>query len=612
MTESVARRGHDTWVGSAHPNAEHGDTNAVQLKSGEKRALLFMPMPTGLAGRQVGSAVLSGHAAEAVSAQTLTFAPLNEKWAAAWANWNKQPAIRAGSVTAAIGALAQGGEFTVDVTSQIQSVADGSPHWGWRISTSAGTTQKFYSFDSAQDSWTLTIVFSDNPDEPTGLKPDGGVVANGKPFLSYEYDEVGGVSTELAAHAIQVSATANPASLQLDTGWLSTTVARFDLGASAYAGLGAGATTSWRVRVRNEDGAESAWSDWADFTYRALPVLTLDSPAAGVLYDPTSEVLAHIAGTNLDTYRVIITSGTDRSNILYDSGNQPAGGPSNIALELPEFNEYGTRIFKDDRDYQLNVQAHDTYNRQAGGYATYAEVWSTIHFDDDLALTPIASLNAWQVSDLAAVQLTWTRAAAADKWQVEDNGVLVAVLEPADTVIGVSTYTWIHKNPQPNTLHTYTVRAVTTGVGRSVAGPSDTIVPLVEGLWLVRDDHSAVRLDGDGVNGFRTLERRASFNPVNLPYSVDIITGFEGVSGTFEGVIDEEIDQSIADAVVVLDAIKVNPSEPVRLIYGDVSVPILVKNLTCLPDGSMRPEADRRHFVVFDLQQVGEFKHGSS
>jgi hypothetical protein len=55
---------------------------------------------------------------------------------------------RVGGV-AAVPIIAAGDEFTVDVTTLVQPIADGTrKNFGWRIATNAGTTQKLATFDS--------------------------------------------------------------------------------------------------------------------------------------------------------------------------------------------------------------------------------------------------------------------------------------------------------------------------------------------------------------------------------------------------------------------------------------------------------------------------------
>lgn len=599
MTESTVRRGRDTWVDSTNPNTPHGTGVWIRLQSGVKRGLVSLPIPTGTLGKTVSSAILTGHVHGSWSAQTLTVAALNENWDTP--TWAHQPGVRAGTASVATGALTDGDEVVIDVADLVQEVADGAPHFGWRITTSAGTEQQLYSFDAAHVAWTLTIVTSDQPEAPTGLVPDGRVVGAAKPVVGFA--PVDG----MASLRVQIDPAADEISPDFDSAEVASTQPTLNLAATAYAGLAAGATTQWRAQVK-VDGDWSDWSDWAEFTYRPLPTLTLDSPAGGVLWDPTSDVLAHISTTHLDAYRVRITAGNDRTKIRYDSGKLPADDVSDIAHALPERNNDGTRIFLDDRDYQLNVRAFDDYDREpTPGVPAYVEVWTTIHFDDDAALTPIASLTAQQVNHTPKIRLTWTRAAAADAWVVSRDGEVIARLDPEDTVTGPSTYSWVDKTARPNVKHIYAVRCLVDGT-RSVTGPKAHVTTAIDGVWFTRSNGDQVRLDNTDVDQLITAERRATYKPLNVPYDVDIITGFEGISGPIVGTIAEDPDQAFLDAEAVLDAIKDNPSEVLQLMYGTVSVPVLVRNSTTLPHSTML-RSNLRHRVEVEVQQVGEFKH---
>jgi hypothetical protein len=384
-----------------------------------------------------------------------------------------------------------------------------------------------------------------------------------------------------------------------------------DLSAVGMTGtIASGQTVKWRVYVQDDDGGQSAVSDWATYTYRPQPTLTLDSPAGGVLYDPTSDVLAHISTSLLGSYRIQVTDGDDRSSIRYDSGKQQATDPSAIAFALPVRNDDGSRIFKDDQDFQIHVRAWDTYDRQSSpGLPSHVDAWATVHFDDDLALNPVASFQAHQVDQTPFVRLTWTDVAAHDAYLVSRDGDHIARLTAADVIAGPSSYSWVDVTAVPYVHHVYSLRTITVGTGRSPAKRAGiTIKP--KGLWLLRGNGDSVRLSytsSDAGLTLRTAERRATYTPVNLPYAVDILTAYEGLSGHVGLSVCDMDDQDIDDALDVLSAIKAHSTERVRLIYNNVSKPVVVRNMSVVPSPTGFEPTARLHMVDFDIAQVGEF-----
>jgi hypothetical protein len=476
---------------------------------------------------------------------------------------------------------------------------------------------QFNSFDSGLTSWSLTIVTQDEPDTPQSLVPNGTVVGSGAPTLTCDFVDNGGLSNDMASMNVQISTTSSFTSPVYDqTG--STTVPVFNLAsppspATAFTAVSSGTTRFWRVRVQDADGNWSAFSDPASFTFRTQPTITILTPAAGVLWDPTSDIIASTS-TNLSAYRVQITDADDPTSIRYDSGRLPANPSAltTVAVALPQKYE-GQRVLVDDQNYQLHIRVWDTFaDRQSTpGSPAYVDSWSTFHFDDDLTQTPIASLTADQLDASPAVTLTWTRASAPDAWVVLRDSKVVARLDPADVITGPSTYSWTDTFPQPWVEHDYDVRPLTNVSGtfkRAPAGPIAAIIPECLGVWVFTQDGQQVCLDDTDVSQITVNDRRATYKPINLRYDVDIVTGFEGISGPVAGTIPTGLDDTVelSDAMDVLFSIRRNPAKTVRLVYGSFSGEVLLRNISVTPDarGNVATPLAR---VSFSVNQVGDF-----
>ncbi len=607
MTTTVIRGGYDAHINSDHPNAPHPKAKNLILDFGESRGLLYMPL-AGIRGRTVLSAELTGHAGPGglPAGKTLTWAPLIEGWSAAEATWTNQPGLLGtGSATFDTGAgLAAGEEFAVDVGTALQSVSTGAAWFGWRVTINHTSPVQVRAFNAAATAWTLTVELSDVPAQPTMLSPNGSDVGRPKPVLSWDFTDLGAFNEQTHAR-VQIDPDADEVSPAFDSGMLPNKNPEFDTSTSAYAGLTAGASDMWRVLVRGESGQDAPWSDWAPFTYQPKPAITLLSPSAGVLWDPTAEILAAIAPATMEAFRIRVTSGTDRTDVLYDSYKQPATDPALVGFELPAKNRANTRILVDDSTYQLNLRVFDDKNREATtGDPIYAELWTTFHFDDDLSETPVSTTVAHQIRDTPNVRITWNRAETGDKWIVLRDGQIVATLLPEETVTGAGTYSWIDNSAAPHRRHVYTVKAIVNGK-QTRPGPQAVITTAVGGLWVL-SDFGDVRMQGNDVDGFRALDKRATYKMLRGP-DVDIIHGFGGIAhDEVSFTIRNREDQTFEEAEAILLAIRANPTDPSRMVWGSKNIPVRFRNLLPLPSSDMQP-ADMRHRVAFGFWQVGEF-----
>lgn len=620
MTSSTPKKGYDSWVDNSHVNATNGSDLWLQVYNGQKRTLLWMPMPDRIKGRNVSSATLTGHAHGAMAAQTFTITPVVAQWEAGKVTWTNQPALVSSppTATAVLGsAIADGDEIVWDATTLLQAIANGTlKNFGWKITTSLASLSKFAAFNSGVDAWTLDVEWDEDPDAPSVLAPDGTVVSVAKPVVTFDFTEYGADPTDLAEIRVEVD-TNGDGTVDWNSGFVvpSPVAPMMDLAAQGMTGtITSGQTVKWRSYVEDTSGNPSVASDWATYTYRPLGSLTLTSPAAGVLFDPTTEILATFSGpADLAAYQIWVTDGSDRTSIRYDSGKIKADDPADIDYQLPlRYNDdllLGTKIFHDDGNYQIHIRAWDTLNRQAmPGAPAHVDLWATVHFEDDGSVDQVTSLTAAQVGATPFVRLTWVDSAAPDAYIVSRDDGQIARLDPADVATLVSsTYSWEDTAATPAIEHTYKVRRLTEGTGRSAA-KSATVTINPEGIWILRGNGDQVIIDDVGIDQLQILERRLNYTPTNLQFGVDILTGYEGISGPVTGSIEDAGDQTVANAKQVLDAIKRNSTEVVQFIAASISKPVQVGNITVLPDVDYRGDMNR-HRVSFTIKQVGDFDY---
>lgn len=234
MSQAVVRGGHDTFVNSVRPSLEYDGSKYLRLVSGQKRAMLYFRNPAPR-GATVTSATIRVYARGASSgSRVLTTSRIAQPWKVRQTTWDNQPTIKADGTTKTIGALADGDPIDLDVTAHLQTMCNGASNFGWRIDTSAGTEHVLYGFDAGDLKPTLTVVWSDAPDEPTSLAPSGGVVATAKPTLQFDYTDVSG-NTDLAAVRVQVDAAKSATDPAFDSGPVAATEPELSLSTFNYA-----------------------------------------------------------------------------------------------------------------------------------------------------------------------------------------------------------------------------------------------------------------------------------------------------------------------------------------------------------------------------------------
>jgi hypothetical protein len=217
----------------------------------------------------ITSAVLSLTTASAASGgATVIAAGVTEPWRAS-VTWSNRPSAGAALDTVTIADPPADAAYDLDVTPW----AVGRPRDGLKITTSSTSPVVRLNGSSAADGQPRLVVdYVVTPDTPANLRPDGGAASVEKPTLTYVGDE------DMVSQRVQYSLDGG-ATVAFDTGdaFLPATEGRYVPAAGAPSA--AGATVSWRVRVKNGD-ATSDWSPWADYTYAALPAVAIVSPPA--------------------------------------------------------------------------------------------------------------------------------------------------------------------------------------------------------------------------------------------------------------------------------------------------------------------------------------------
>lgn len=606
MTDSTIAAGKDAWVLSTSPNTAHPEPKRPRLTSGVAEILVALPLKQQVRDRNVFEAVFSGVARNAQAAQTITVAAVSEAWSPRNATWNDQPAVGS-SVAVAVPALAVGDRFEVDVTALVQAVAAGGDDYGFLVSTNAATSNRFYGFATGLPSWQIDVEFADAPEPPVPLSPIGGSVGI-EPVVAWDYS-VGGGDEDSEQVASRVWVNTSPTQTgAVDSGWVANELPEFDLSLLAGWVPVDGTTYYWQVQVNDGGVDDSEVSDWAEFTYRAYPAFTLTNPGTGVVWDSTPTIAFEVATGTIKQYRIQVfgeASGVKR----YDSG-WTTRNAATVTRTLPE-KWQGKRVHVDDRTYRLVIRVRDRLDRVATGADPGMIVSDTTYvFDDDATATPPDALHVAQIGNSGRVRLTGTRPSGVSlALIVKRNGRRVARVDWDDDALEVSgtTFSWVDDGAAPYVQNVWTVQVIDDGTGKQTTpSPEAFLTTSVEGVWLLGED-SEVMLDGVDVGGFTNSDSRAVYSPIGLQHDVDIVYSLRGLTGGFTGGISSSRGRDWEADLATLRAMRSDTDETVRLVYGTVNVPVILRNVSPgLPSPDLLPH-NMKHYVTFEAHQVDEF-----
>lgn len=595
MTELTITEVGDTWVNGASGRTgnNYGSTQHVQVKNGERRALLLPKLPN-LAGRTIVDAYLVGHST-GTDAQTLTVAPVTQKWQPGRATWGNQPSVNSGTAVAvAVGAAADGEVVTIaGLGPMIQAVADGTDWFGLRVSTSSTTAQKFYATESGAPAWELHLTVSDLTQAPDGLRPNGAAVSGARPILAWDAEDQ--VSFRVQVDTPAAGLDPDDVAPDFDSGVIVGVDQQFDLATSTHTPAGAG-PHYWRAQVTAEGESEtSEWSDWASFTVSAMPTLVIDSPT-GPFGDPSPTLAAHLSSGTLSHWKVKIT-GPDRADVRFRSGLRT--GP--LLIEVPQRHK-GRRTIVDGG--WIHFEAADDVDRAvAVDDPGVASAWVPIVLADDDSVASPTDLVVAQVGDGdPRLRWAWQRTEAADAWVLAVDGQNFEIITAEDITLAGGVYTWTDSGQvSPLRPHTLTVRALE---GSQVSEPASvTHTHTVTGVWLLPDDGSPISLNGTAVSGFANTSRYARYTPLQgAPVDV-IYEANPGRMGAFAGTVD-----STEDVWAVLDEIERLRSSRTRfaqLVWGSQSIRVRLVDPDATSADHILPN-NLAHDVRFEFVEVDD------
>ena len=635
MGKATNLRPKETYVRKAKPRRNFVDARRLIVASNEGNVAgmdsfgyLTFPRPFPL-GARILKATLTFYtwAIEEGGAHTFEVRPVDERFAYTRVNWENRPRANFSRKVEQTkrGKLPTHEPWVFDVTRDMQKVSDGEEWYGWRITTGDKIPRSIVAREaegiSANFRPTLTIEWSDQPDEPASLSPDGGVVGISTPALEFEYIPIDPDAT-LQKVRVQFSYSPSFAAPLWDSGqrdWTEETVFPEDLG---FEGVAEDRPTYWRIRVMDA-GGWSRWSDAAVFRYIPVPGLTMTAPvqedftgkygnsiiAHGYISDATPQISWVSPGQ--ESYRVSVsltTSSFDIDERIWDSGRIWS---TDNSIEIPK------GVFtRDDVEYRIIVRAFDKHERisVANNPLTYSGARVIVQMTDDPEITAVKNIDPRQVEHSPNVWVYWERGTSADEYQIIRDGindigssrrVIVDQVAHEDLVTESGRLRYLDRGAPPRTPFAYAIYPVENGKrGKGTRG--SRFETRLDGIWLIMTGGLTLAIMGNEQGEWDLPEQTTAHQVIGAKSPTIIREAHQGYQGSLGGVlVEESIHQPGLTAQMKRDrflAIKDDP-RGVRLVVGDLNIPVQLANLNVYP----MPTSEQQYECSFDFWQSGEF-----
>lgn len=614
---TTVRANVDAYVDQDFPAKNFGSEGSLRLNGGvgtnDQQAFIFFARPFPL-GAQVLAATLRVYLRGSwAGVRTLTFSRVVDKWGENGIVWNNKPGINAlHAVAVVVTDGADGDELEVDLSDQLQDVANGGAFFGVRVVSSTNDDHRLYSSDAPTGGLhpTLELEWSMPPEASTNLRPTGDqAVGIAAPVLTWQYVDKQKDSRQ-GSSQVQVSTVPDFETTVYDSGKVANVDGAWDLSEDGFS-MDPGDELYWRVKVWNEHDLAGPWSDGAKFTRVDHGTLTLDNPPAGPgsFVDETTPPIAWtFTDATQKAARVILwhvfeNGGTD------ELWRFPKTVTDATSVHVPK------GLLKSGKDYRVQVDVWDDIDRHASaGDLNRETVRRTFTYERDGTPDPPLTLTGDVDVTRAAVVLEWTCATMPDYFSVRVDGVeVIDRLDPLDVFVAGTTYRFTWWRADSGTPHEYEIERVVNDAGKlhhSHGNPAVTVATLAQGIWLVDDtpgDQLAVQIADKQQVDLSIGQDGETFNTVGGRPPVRIVSAERGYEGSVGGVIIADRRRELTgreqrDNFEELQGRNLN-GRAIRVIVKDLNFPADLGQCSDPP----RPDPGDRYNASAEVFQSGEF-----
>lgn len=606
MATTTVKASSSTWVRKIAPAANYASSSFDYITENTTytaRSFIYVA-PSIPSGSVVSSASLTIYLGACTHWGALSLSQVTSRIADSLKTWNRQPTIgtvgAGAAATLSPGSSTEAQPVTFDVTAMVQAWVNGTANFGWEVrnsDTGSPTGIGRYGFYGAKSAYppVLTVTYASAPDTPHNLMP-AGTISVTKPIVTFgPYGDPDGDA--LQSVQVQVAAASTSFSTPtFDSGALTATDPSLDLSTTAFAGFSS-TTQYWRARVQDATGTNSPWSDPVAVTVTAKPTVTFSTPSAASPYvtESTPQIVWSAAGQT--SFRAQILDATTLA-VLADSGRVSStvgqwGVPANV--------------IQPSGSYVAQVDVYDVTRSASPGDTIYTRQTQAFTFTPGATATPtgvtVSSGPDWP----GQVIVQCTDTTAPDYFTVYlDGKPVLAQVHPGTALVSGSLYQFVIDNC-PTGHHTFQVDAVTAGVSSSPSA-SVTYENVISGIWL----GDPVRKLWGVIHGVASTDQWAMKDNVTVTQPIDgtipqqIIRSMNGIAGTCTGTLSNKVGiLPVAQYEANLMALKGQPQNTLRLVYGSKNIPVKVSNLSVTQASDSSADNPRRN-VSFDFFQCGE------
>lgn len=597
--------GRDTWVNQAKPDTNYNGTSYLSLKNkdGQNRyAYIYFPInvPPNVT---ITSARLRLHMRDSIGVgTTLTARRINEDWKGGSMTWKNRPAVTGTGASATKSPTGPHHAWWIDVTSHVQLVVGGAKWFGWRIEISDGgdNVKDLNSALADANQPRLDIEWAEEPYPPNDLWPAGAQwTATNSPVLTWEFVDNRG-NTAMGGAEVHVAADPGFTNLRHASGLWHSSTPYYDLSAVGWNAPIDDSMVYWRVRVFDQAGNWSGWSDTATWRYDAMGVLTMYGPPSGVVNDPCPTVSWHLDLKDQSQWRVMVRD--EQGDLVYDSGRFT----NNLeAWEIPSMWKGKPVISEKNKPYTIILRVWDDVDRATtfGNERVY-EAQSVVTYTPgnlgEFPTKPVV-IDQTAVNGEPGTRIRWNRSTVPDRFDIWRDGFKIDSISPADANMGAY-WEYVDYTARAGRTYSYAVSASendnsTESQATSISKTDDFV-----GIWLVDPQRDIkIQIFGDDPGDWKMGEISTTYTPLGGTASRVVTQSLRGYEGSISGLLLPKPNRTMEQQEADMFALKAPPGRQYILVLADLAMPVVLANINVAPT----PHKDEVKEVSFDFYQQG-------
>lgn len=600
----------DSYVSEKYPAKKYNNSTKLFMADGSaadtRYIYIYFGLPSGIFDTTLTNAKFRIYSGLGFGGSvTLSVHRLSQKFSANRVNWKNRPGVTGSPVQVTKSGAAKGTMWEFDVKAMLQTVANGTAWYGFRISATGSAAKWIYSAQAAdQFRPELEIEWSDSPDAPERLIPDNGqMVSVTKPTLQWDFIDPSGdqtmqsASLRLFTSEVNAEANTSPALELLDH---PITIPELDLDDTAYAGLAAEGTLWWRVLNTDGAGLPSAWSEPAFFKRRTKGSLTIDNPAVGspaFVTDNTPPFSWTFTGRTQQKFEVILTTPETPAKWLWTSGI--------ITSTETDITPPSGKITTIGKTYRLIIRIYDTENRVTiPDDPIYVEATRDFVYQLAPAVAPVTNLTTSVDNYLGKRTFEWDDATAPDEYVILRDGKEAFTEEPVDLFVSGTHYKIVDDEASPRKTHTWEVARKVNGEtsdgNPTYTGTVKTVAPV---LSLPGGGRPVVFLNPD-VDAERVETSDIHYISGDAP-PILVTQSIRGYEGSVVGVLANDVVPGLtADEMLEnLEYFKDNPGMVLKLVWINKVMRVVVRGITDSPIAN--PDGSTEYLATFEFFETG-------